>query len=268
MNTTPVALAGFGAVGRTLAGRLRDLPHHRLAAVSARDTDRASSRLAELGFNGVPVTSIGALAEHADIVVECAPAALLPNIAEPVLKAGKTVVVLSSGALLENWDLVDLARDNGGRILVPTGALLGLDAVQAAAMGTIESVQMTTRKPPAGLVGAPHLERENISLDGLTEPKLVFEGSVREAFAGFPANLNVAVALSLAGIGPDRTTISVWADPSVTRNEHDIEVVADSATLRFEIENVPSSNAKTGQLTALSVLALLRKLSSPLRIGT
>ncbi len=127
---------------------------------------------------------------------------------------------------------------------------------------------MITRKPPNGLAGAPHLVRNDISVEGLTAPKLVFKGSAREAALGFPANVNVAAALSLAGIGPDRTTIEIWADPGITRNCHAIEVVSDAATFSVSIENVPSENPRTGRITAQSVLAALRKLNAPLRIGT
>jgi aspartate dehydrogenase len=171
--------------------------------------------------------------------------------------------------LLDNFDLVDLARRHGGRILVPTGALLGLDAVQAAAVGNIDRVHMITRKPPNGLDGAPYLIEHNIAVAGLAEPKRVFIGTAREAARGFPANVNVAAALALAGIGPDRTTIEIWADPGIDRNIHRIEVEADAARLSLQIENVPSvENPKTGRLTPLSVIALLRKLGSPLAIGT
>ena len=142
--------------------------------------------------------------EHADLAIECAPASLLERICRPMLEAGKQVMVLSCGALLPRPDLIDLAKAHGGRILVPTGALLGLDAVAAAAEGKIHSVKMTTRKPPNGLAGAPHLVKNNISVEGLNTAKLVFSGTAREAAAGFPANVNVAAALSLAGIGPDQ----------------------------------------------------------------
>ena len=96
----------------------------------------------------------------------------------------------------------------------------------------------------------------------------VFSGSAREAAKGFPANLNVAAALSLAGIGPDRTVLEIWADPTVTRNTHRIEVDSDSASFSMTIENIPSENPRTGRITALSVIALLRKLSAPVRVGT
>jgi aspartate dehydrogenase len=151
---------------------------------------------------------------------------------------------------------------------VPTGALIGLDAVTAAAEGTIHSVRLVTRKPPLGLAGAPYLVENRIGVEGLSEPLRIFEGTAREAAKGFPANLNVAVALSLAGIGPDRTRVEIWADPTVTRNTHRIEVDSDSARLSMTIENIPSENPRTGRITALSVIACLRKQCASLRIGT
>src|SRR5215218_2871186 len=185
-----------------------------------------------------------------------------------MLSVGKRVMVLSAGALLPRPDLIDLARQAGGQIIVPTGALLGLDAVAAAAEGSIHSIRMTTRKPPRGLAGAPYLERHGISVDGLEEAKLVFRGTAREAATGFPANVNVAAALSLAGIGPDRTMIDIFSDPAVTRNCHSIEVDSDSARFTLSIENIPSENPKTGKNVALSVIAMLRKMHAPLAVGT
>ena len=178
------------------------------------------------------------------------------------------VVVLSCAALLRHPELEQAARDHGGRILVPTGALLGLDAVLAAREGRIDAVRMITRKPPGGLAGAPHLVANGIGVDGLSAPLLVFSGSARAAAIGFPANVNVAAALSMAGIGADRTTIEIWADPGVTRNIHRIELDSDAARIVLQIENVPSENPKTGRITAQSVLALLRKMQAPLAVGT
>jgi aspartate dehydrogenase len=264
-----VAIGGFGAIGKVVAGRLdHGIEGLSLAAVSARNM--AAAETAVEGFaRPVPVVPLGRLWEAADIVVECAPAALLRELAEPALAHGRTVVVLSCGALLDNLDLVDLARRQDGRLLVPTGALLGLDAVAAAAEGGISRVNMITRKPPGGLLGAPYLEDNGIDISGLTEPKRVFAGTAREAARGFPANVNVAAALALAGIGPDRTQVEIWADPKVPRNTHRIEVEAEAARFSMQIENVPSAeNPRTGRLTALSVIAALKKLGSPLAIGT
>jgi len=263
-----VAIGGFGAIGKSLAQQLdRGIEGLTLEAVSARNTARAASAMACFA-RPVPVLPLARLWEVADIVVECAPAAVLRDIAEPALAHGRMVMVLSCGALLDNFDLIDLARREGGRVLVPTGALLGLDAVAAAAEGKIARVHMTTRKPPEGLTGAPYLEQHGIAVDDLAAPKRVFIGTAREAARGFPANVNVAAALALAGIGPELTTIEIWADPGVTRNIHRIEVEADAARFSMEIENVPSENPKTGRLTPLSAIAALKKLVSPLAIGT
>jgi len=264
-----VAIAGFGAIGKVVATHLdRGIDRLALAAVSARDRTRAEGAMADFA-RPVPVVPLASLWEHADLIVECAPAALLRELAEPALAHGRQVMVLSCGALLDNFDLVELARRYGGRILVPSGALLGLDAVAAAAEGDISSVHMITRKPPRGLSGAPYLEQNGIDIASLTEPKQVFAGTAREAARGFPANVNVAAVLALAGIGPDRTTIEIWADPTVTRNVHLIEVEADAARFSLQIENVPSAeNPRTGRLTALSVIAALKKLTNPLAIGT
>lgn len=263
-----VAVAGLGAVGLKLTDALdKGIPGFSLAAVSARDHETAAKRLSHHAHK-VPVVSIAELEPLADIVVECAPSALVPQILEPFLRAGKTAIVLSAGALLANMNLVELARSHGGRIVVPSGALLGLDAVSAAAEGNIRSVRMITHKPVRGLLGAPYLETHGIEIAGITEAKKVFSGTAAEAAVGFPANLNVVVALSLAGIGPERTTIEIWADPNLTRNTHRIEVDSDSASFAMSIENIPTENPKTGRITALSVIACLRKMTAPLVVGT
>jgi aspartate dehydrogenase len=263
-----VAIAGLGPIGSRVATALdKGIEGLELVAVSAASIDKHRGWLNKLGKSPAFVP-IEALADIADIVIECAPSRLVRAIVAPVVSRGKTAVVLSVGALLENEDLIALARDNGGQIVVPTGALIGLDAVTAAAVGTIRSVRMITRKPVGGLAGAPYLVEHKIDIEGITAPVKVFEGTARQAAKGFPANLNVAVALSLAGVGADRTMVEIWADPALTRNIHRIEVEADSARFSMAIENVPSENPRTGLITALSVIACLRKLHAPLRIGT
>ena len=263
-----VAIAGLGPIGTRLARALDDgIDGLELAAVSSANIEKHSAWLDKLGKRPVALP-IEALGDAADIVVECAPSRLVRAIVAPVVSRGKTAVVLSVGALLDNEDLIALAREKGGQIVVPTGALIGLDAMTAAAVGTIHSVQMVTRKPLKGLAGAPYLVEHNIEIDDIKAPLKIFDGTAREAAKGFPANLNVAVALSLAGIGADRTRVEIWADPTVTRNTHRIEVDSDSARFSMTIENIPSENPKTGLITALSVIACLRKLHAPLRVGT
>ena len=264
-----VALAGFGAIGAVVGDRLNlGIAGLQLTAVAVRDRDKARRRMADYGQPPI-LAELDALAEHADIVVECAPAAVFSRVAEPAIRAGRIFIPASVGVLPSRPDLIDLARETGARILVPSGALIGLDAVRAAAEGEIRSVSLVTRKPPKALAGAPYLVDKGIELDGLSAPLKVFEGSAGEGARGFPANLNVAAALSLAGIGPDRTRLEIWADPGIDRNQHRIEVEADSARFTMVIEIVPSAeNPRTGRIAPLSVIATLRSLVDPLRAGT
>jgi aspartate dehydrogenase len=265
-----LGIAGLGAIGMAVARAVDagTVPGLRLVAASARD--RAKAQKVVAGFRSPPrVVGLAELAEAADVVVECLPSQHFAAVAGPAIERGRIFMPLSVGALIDHMALVERARETGARIMVPTGALLGLDAVRAAAEGRIASVKIVTRKPPAGLAGAPLLAERGIVVEGLKEPLRVFEGSAREAIAGFPANVNVAVALSLAGIGPDATRAEIWADPGVTRNTHTIVVKSDSSDLTMTIENIPSEeNPRTGKITALSVLAALRRLTAPLVVGS
>jgi aspartate dehydrogenase len=263
-----VAIAGLGSIGLPLARALdAGVDGLRLVAVSCRDPVKGRANLA--GFRSAPrLVEIPDLAD-ADIVVECTPAAVFERVALPALEAGRIFVPASAGALLPRMHLARLARQTGARIIVPTGALLGLDAVRAAAEGPIESISIETRKPPMGLIGAPYLEKHGIDVMDLIQPLLVFDGNALDAAAGFPANVNVAAALALAGIGPIRTQVRIWADPGITRNIHTIRVESEAARFTMTIENVPSpDNPRTGRLTALSVLACLRGLVSTLKVGS
>lgn len=266
MPMLSIGIAGLGAVGLGVARRMvAGIEGLRLAAVAVRDEGKARQAL-----NGTAVRfgTLGDLAEDCDVVVECLPPAAFRDVATATIDRGRMFMPLSVGQLLQHWDLVERAKSAGARIIVPTGALIGLDAVRAAAEGEIRSVKMVTRKPPAGLDGAPHLIANGISVTGLNAPKLVFSGTAREGARGFPANVNVAAALSLAGVGPDRTRLEIWADPAIDRNTHRIEVDADVARFSMTIEGIPSANPRTGRIVAPSVIACLRGLISTLKVGT
>lgn len=264
-----VGIAGYGVIGKAVARALeKGVESATLEAVTSGDQDKARRAVAELK-TPVDVVSPQELARRCDLIVECAPTAAFLDIVRPALAAGRQVLTVSAAALIENMDVVDLARAHGGRIVLATGALLGLDAVRAAAEGEIYSVDMVTRKPPKSLIGAPHLVKNNIDVSDLSAPLKVFEGSAREGAAGFPANVNVAASLALAGIGPDRTRLTIYADPTKTRNTHTIIVDADSVRFEMTIENVPTPEKPgTGKVTALSVVAALKSLTSTLRVGS
>ncbi|MCX7686053.1 MAG: aspartate dehydrogenase [Acetobacteraceae bacterium] len=263
-----VGIAGLGAIGLHLARALdAGVPGLRLAAVSAKDRKKAEANIA--GFRHKPLILPLADLAACDIVVEAAPAAVFEEVASAAIEAGRIFIPSSVGALLPRMHLVGRAKETGARIIVPTGALLGLDAVRAAAEGHVESVTIETRKPPRGLAGAPYLEQAGIDLDAIREPTRIFQGNAYDAAKGFPANVNVAAALALAGIGPERTMVEIWADPTVTRNTHTIRVEAEAARLTMTIENVPSEeNPRTGRITPLSILACLRGLTATLKVGS
>ena len=264
-----VAIGGLGAIGAHLARALdAGVEGLRLVAVSARDQEKAKRTIA--GFKTPPkLVRLAELAELADVVVEAAPAAVFEQIAEAAIGRGRIFVPSSVGALLPRMHLVARAKETGARIVVPTGALLGLDAVRAAAEGNVSSVTIETRKPPRGLEGAPYLVENNIDVFAITTPTIVFKGNAFDAAKGFPANVNVAAALALAGIGPERTMVEIWGDPTVTRNTHTIRVEAETVRLTMTIENVPSEeNPRTGKITPLSILACLRGLTSTLKVGS
>ncbi len=265
-----VGLAGFGAVGQRVAVAMgRHLPGVTLAAITSGDLDKARARARILLPTVPPVVPLQEAIALSDLVVEAAPASAFHQIAQTTLEAGTSLLVLTVGALLEHEEeYAQMARRHGATIYVPSGAIGGLDAIASAAVGWVDAVVMITRKPPRALAGAPYLESHGIDVLNIGEPRVVFEGSADEACAGFPANVNVSAAVSLAGIGPARTRVRIIADPTIDRNIHDVEITGEFGRFTAHIENRPTENPRSGVLTALSVIATIRKLTSPLRVGT
>jgi aspartate dehydrogenase len=263
-----VGVVGLGAIGRPVCEALdAGLPGLRLAGATARTRERAEAFLKSLG-TPVPFLSLDELVGVSEVVVEASTQAHLQEIAPRALGAGRDLVVLSCGALIGRADWVALAEQRGGRILVPSGAIGGLDAVKGGAVGPITAVTMESRKPPAGWAGAPWVVQQRIDLDAIREETLIFEGPATAACPAFPANVNVLAALSLAGIGPERTTTRIYAVPGLARNTHRISVEGEFGSFQLEVRNVPSENPRTGRLSYLSTIALLRDLGASLRVGT
>ncbi len=264
-----IGIVGLGAIGGKVAAMLAaGRPNLRLVGVTGRDGPKTALQAEKLGA-GVAALTLDELVRRCDVIVDCATSASLRDIALAAFGAKRTLVTVNAAALLDNSDLADAAAAAGARLVVATGALLALDAVAAAALGDIRRVTMRNRKPPRGLAGAPYVVASGIDLDAIREPTCIFSGSAREAARGFPANVNVAAALSLAGIGPDRTEVEIWADPTIARNIHEFDLVSDSVTLSVRTEGLPSpDNPKTSAIVPLSVVATLDRLAGPVRIGT
>jgi aspartate dehydrogenase len=262
-----IGILGVGTIGRHVARALASgMPGLTLVGATSRDAGRAREFLASLP-GAPPLLAFAELLQRSDVVVEAATQAALVELAPAILDAGRDLVVLSVGALLDHPEWVARAAARGGRIHAPSAAIAGLDGLKGAAVdGHLDTVLMETRKPPRGLAGAPGVA--GIDLAAITAATLVFEGTAREACRAFPANVNVVAAVSLAGLGPDRTRIRIHADPAVDRNRHTVTAEGAFGRLRIELENVPSENPRTGKLSYLSTIAYLRDLGAPLRVGT
>lgn len=263
-----IGIVGCGAIGQ---GLLREADAGRLpvaiAGVTSRTEDKACTFLSSLE-NPPPYLERDELITLSNLVVETAGGHVVPELAREVFAAGKDLMVISTGALLDHPEIIEQSRSSGCRLLAPSGAIAGLDGIKSACAGRVDRVSMVSRKPPEALEGAPHLIAQEISLAGLEEEIEVFSGSAREACRGFPANLNVSAAVSLAGVGPDKTQVRILAVPGLERNCHDIEVEGEFGLLSVHIENIPSENPRTGRLTALSIIRAVRDAADPVRIGT
>ena len=253
-------IVGMGVIGTQIAKAIENgIPGIALAGVSVR---------APVKGGGYAVFPLGELIQRSDLVVEAATQTALREFGPAVLTAGKHLMVMSAGGLvgvLDEW--AQLADKHGCRILIPSGAIAGLDGVKGAREGAITSVTMETRKPPRALAGAPYIVERGIDLDAIHEETLIFEGSAAEAVKAFPANVNVVAALSLAGLGPERTRIKLFAVPGQERNQHRIMIEGEFGRLRIEVENVPSENPRTGKLSYLSAIAMLRGLGGSVQVG-
>lgn len=263
-----IGIVGAGTMGSMIAHAIdRGDVHARLGAIADIETRRAVDLAGRLSESPV-VLGPAEIVDAVDVVVEAAGTDAVRQLLPGIVESGKQIVVLSVGGLIDMEGWIRRAGETGAVIRCPSGAIAGLDAVKAAMIGRVDSATIVTRKPPGGLRGAPFLVERGTDIENLSGPMVVFEGTAREACLAFPANINVAAALSLAGIGVDRTTVRIVADPGVERNSHTVEVRGDAGSVTTTTENVPSDNPRTSRLAALSAIALLASMTGSLRIGT
>jgi len=285
MATIRVGVIGCGAIGSVIC--------------KAIDTDEVSGRELKLGMElkvlidkhperieelckslrrkpdviKSDATGLNEILDEVDLVIECASAAAVREFIIPALKKGKDVMILSVGALLCDPTLLEeverISRDKRCKVYIPSGAVAGIDGLKSGVIGEMQSVALTTRKPPLGFEGNEYVRERGIDVHSITTEKTLFRGSAREAVRHFPENVNVAASISLAGIGPEATKVKIVADPAATENIHEIEAKGEFGKLFVRVENVPSvANPKTSYLAALSAIATLKRISYPIRVGT
>lgn len=257
-----VGLIGLGAIGQAVVRLARERDDGAVAIIGAVVRDPARSRP---GADVPVVPSLNALlALRPDVIVEACGHAGLKEHGPHVLKAGCDLIMVSVGVFAEPGvmeAMVAAAEAGNAQAKVASGAIGALDAIAAAAVGGLTRVTHTTRKPARTLMSVEDAA-------ALTEAKEVFRGSAREGALKFPESINVAAAVSLAGIGLDRTEVCVLADPTIERNMHTVVAEGAFGRLQFEIEGIPTEeNPRTGRLVAMSVMRTLLLRRAPIAVG-
>ncbi len=266
-----VGLIGCGAIGKVVARSIdEEIPQLELSFVHDKDREKATNLIAKLKKKPKVVNSVEYLVEKSDLVVEAASSEIVGELLQLVMKNQKDLMIMSIGGLLQNLDLLEKIRKEGKcRIFLPSGAIAGLDGLNAARESNIKSVLLITSKPLQAFANEPYILEKKLDLQRIKKPTVIFEGSCREAVKVLPRNINVSATLSLAGIGMDKTKVRIIADPNLLRNTHRISIQGDFGEMEIEVQNVPSpDNPKTSYLATLSAVATLKKMVSPIKIGT
>ncbi|MEE8167857.1 MAG: aspartate dehydrogenase [Candidatus Hydrothermarchaeales archaeon] len=255
-----IALIGCGAIGSVIADAIiRGDVEASLELVYDLNEKRAEETARRSEGTEVAKELEKILTSDVDLVVEAASQQAVKQHALKILGAGKNLMVLSVGALVADdllKEIKKIAREKAVKVYIPSGAIGGLDALKSASIADIYEVSLTTTKPPRSLG------------EEASEKRVLYEGNSREAIKRFPVNINVSAALSLAGLGFDKTKVTIVADPAVDRNTHEIKVRGEFGEYQITVENVPSlRNPKTSYLAALSAVAALKRIASPIEVG-
>jgi aspartate dehydrogenase len=275
-----VCIIGCGAIGSELAIAIDSGKVRGATLVALLDTVEDAAYKLKLRLHKADVGIFSNFSEltcspefnHVDIVIEAASQAAAKNFSKKILEYKKDLLLMSVGALTDKFllsQLLSVVFMNGNHIYVPSGAIAGIDAIRSV-KGMLESVKLTTTKNPTALAGAPFFNSSAIRLDSIKEKTLVYEGSAADAVTKFPANINVAAILGLAGIGIEKTKVSIIADPRITVNQHQIDAVGAFGEISVTVRNVSSPiNPKTSLLAVLSAIECLRSICEPgIKVGT
>lgn len=269
-----IGLLGCGAIGTQIAQAIDSgkIPAQ-LTHVYDFDNAKSETLVAKLAKKPTIVANPHLLSSNnVDLVIEAASQDAVKNHALSILQNKKDLMIMSAGALLDESVfeiLLDACKEFGKKIYLPSGAIAGLDAIKST-KAELESVTLTTTKNPKALAGAKFFEVKNMDINSIVQKTTVFEGPAKEAVALFPANINVAALLSLAGLGSAKTMVRIVADPATNKNTHQIEAIGKSGKISISVENVPDqTNPKTSRLAILSAIECLRTIcTDDIKIGT
>ena len=266
-----VMIIGAGAIGSYLVRELhRMYPEARLSCIERPEfSEQARARLLEIAGGAAEVyESVAAVPAGAELAVECGGHAAVSQHGAICLEAGHDLLVASVGALADQalYDrLVAAARRSGSKLLIPAGAVAGMDGLAAARLAGIDRVRYTSRKPPLAWKGT-HAEKL-CNLDAVVDATEFLRTDARQAATLFPQNANVAATIALAGIGFERTEVSLNADPGAKGNTHLMEVEGACGSMRIELRNKPfRDNPKTSMLAGLSLLRVIRNRAEAVQV--
>jgi aspartate dehydrogenase len=272
-----IGLIGCGSIGTNLALALESggvANASLIALFDSVDTNAKNLKSKLKGSAEVYPDFGGFLGSSTDIIVEAASQDAVRKFGMSIIEASKDLMVMSVGALANKAFLSELleaanAKKGRCRIYVPTGAIAGIDAIRSV-RDHLDSITLTTTKSSKALAGAPFFETNKIHLDDISKPTVIYEGSAAEAVKMFPANVNVAAVLSLAGLGVDKTRVRIIVNPKATTNQHEIVATGSFGDITITVNNLPiPGNPKTSFLAVLSALECLRSIcNSGLRLGT
>jgi aspartate dehydrogenase len=265
-----IGIVGCGTIGAEVALAVfrGSLPHYELCGLY--DLNEQQAALLSNRLDGqVPVLALDRLIELSDLVFEATSKEAMSGVVDQIIQQGKSVVAMSVGGLADRPDLLEKVEAKGVKMYLPSGAIGGIDALLAAKEAGLDKVELTTTKHPRSLHGAPYFIKKSVTLEGINKPTVIFEGCAREAIQGFPANANVAITLSIAGIGVDRTKVKIIADPGSKKTKHEIFAEGPFGSIHTITEGIAApANPRTGYLAILSAIAVLRRVVSSTRVGT
>ncbi len=260
-----VGLLGCGSIGSTIAEALQEdsTLTAELLCLYARDSGKAKRLKEKVNKNLVVAASFEEfLGLPFDLFVECASQEAVESFGEKALRAGKDLLIMSVGALMEDSfrkRLASVAKEESRNIYLPSGAIGGLDILRAAREGRLREVKLITSKNPSAFAGAPYFQEHAMDPGEIQNRMTLFEGTAKEAVKLFPANVNVAAMLSLEGLGGEKTKVKIVADPQLKINIHQIEIKGDFGEAKITVQNLPHpENPKTSYLAALSAIKTLR----------
>jgi len=269
-----IGLLGCGAIGTQIALAIDSgkIPAE-LTHIYDFDNAKAEALVSKLTKKPFIVANPHLLSSNnVDIIVEAASQDAVKNHALSVLQNRKDLMMMSVGALLDEsvFDILfDACKEFKKKIYLPSGAIAGLDAIKSV-KDELESVTLVTTKNPKALAGAKFFEAKKMDVNSITQKTTIFEGPAKEAVTLFPANINVAALLSLAGLGSTKTLVKIMADPATDKNTHQIEARGKFGIFAIQVENVPDqTNPKTSRLAILSAIECLRAACvDDIKIGT